>query len=68
MDFSNFLHGFAKLINFTKFLNRFVKVATRICQSCFLDLSTKSSCISHHLPNITKLKFNQELVEASVLN
>ena len=34
MDFSNFLHGFAKLINFTKFLNRFVKVATRICQSC----------------------------------
>ena len=68
MDFSNFLHGFAKLINFTKFLNRFVKVATRIFQSCYLDLSTKLSFISHPLPNITKLKFDLELVEASVLN
>ena len=62
MDFSNVLHKFATLINFTKFLNRFVKVATRICQSCFLDLSTKSSCISHHLPNKPKLKFNQDFI------
>ena len=68
MDFSNVFHKFATLINFTKFLNRFVKVATRICQSCYLDFSTKLSCISHPLPHITKLKFDQELVEASVLN
>ena len=73
MDLSKLEHGFlfkttnSCYMDLSKLIHGFLPVVTWICQRCYMDLLKLLRgfvkvvlCVSHPLPNKTKLKFDHD--------